>query len=106
MRPATISPASTGASSLVIDSTTTVATAPSAEKRQHHPGKEGGQRHDRQREVADLDHLPGDQPRIVRRTEHVPDRDRGEHRKPANRRQGVEEGASDGGDEVHATDPM
>ena len=33
MRPATISPASTGPSSRVIDSTTTLATAPSAEKR-------------------------------------------------------------------------
>jgi hypothetical protein len=33
MRPATIKPAITGPSSRVIDNTTTVATAPSAEKR-------------------------------------------------------------------------
>ena len=71
MRPATISPASTGPSSRVIDSTTTLAIALSRREpgkagvglqRQHHAGEDRGQRHDGQAEIADLEQGAAEQP--------------------------------------------
>ena len=73
-RPATIRPASTGPSSRVSETTTMVGMALSAWKRekpvialqrQHHAGEDGGQAHDRQGVVADVEHLADDLARVV-----------------------------------------
>ena len=76
MRPATIRPASTGPSSRVIEMHDHVGDrrlgveareAGVALQRQHHAGEDRGQADDRQRVVADLDHLPQQQAPVVGR---------------------------------------
>ena len=57
-------------------------------QRQHHAGEERGQADDRQREVADVEHLPQDQPRIEGRPHAVRERGAGEERRGGRRRPG------------------
>ena len=75
-RPATMRPASTGPSSRVSDTTTTLGMAAFggeageagvALQRQHHAGEDGGQADHGQRVVADLHHLPDDLLAVPRR---------------------------------------
>jgi hypothetical protein len=64
-------------------------------QRQHHAREQRRQRHHRQREIADLDHLAENQARIEGRAHHVAQRQAGEDHQPAQRRQSVEKGAAD-----------
>ena len=106
IRPETIRPARTGPSSRVTDSTTTVgdrrfgvetakirsssaAQAPCAVKIAVSPTT-------RQRVVADLDHLPEDQTRVVGRRQRVGDAADGEGREPTGRGKERQEYSADG----------
>ena len=80
MRPATIRPASTGPSSRVIDSTTTIGDralggeageAGIGLQRQHHAGEDRGQRHHRQAEIADLQQGAREQAAVERRADQM-----------------------------------
>jgi hypothetical protein len=91
----------------VIDSTTTLATAPSAENRaQHHAGEHRGQCHHRQAEIADLQQRADEQAAVERRTEQMRQAGCREQRQRAGDAAGADDTAANGGeavqDRVHA----
>ncbi len=75
-------------------------------QRQHHAGKDRGQRHHRQREVSDVEELAQHLPGIEGRADHVRDGDGGEPRQPPDRAEEVEEHPSDQGQKVHVVAPF
>src|SRR5579859_4012090 len=71
-------------------------------QRQHHAGRERGQPDHRQREIADLDHLPSDQAEIDRRTDAVGQSGSSEQGQPPDGGQETQKDTADRGEKIHA----